>query len=132
MVKMTFTFDDQTVETLRRAASRLKNPQSVVVREAIQDYASRTDRLSEEERQHMWKVFAGMVARIPTRSQTEADAEIAAIRKARRTGGRSLRMTHLDTSVLIDAFYRPEHPGAADSVNAGKRRENLYQHTRAL
>ena len=36
---MTFTFDSQTVETLRRTASRLKRPQSVIVREAIQEYA---------------------------------------------------------------------------------------------
>jgi predicted transcriptional regulator len=46
MVKMTFTFDEKTAETLRRTASRLKKPQSVVVREAVQDYASRADRLS--------------------------------------------------------------------------------------
>ena len=34
MVKMTFTFDEQTVETLRRTASRMKKPQSVIVHEA--------------------------------------------------------------------------------------------------
>jgi predicted transcriptional regulator len=88
MVKVTFTFDDETVATLRQVASRLKKPQSVVVREAIQDYATRTSRLSEEERQHMLKVFDRMVARIPAGSQAEADAEIAKIRAARRTGGR--------------------------------------------
>jgi hypothetical protein len=91
MVKMTFTFDDQTVETLRRTASRLKKPQSVVVREAIQDYATRSHRLSEEERKHMLKVFDRVIARIPTRNQVEADTEIAEIRKARRTGGRRTR-----------------------------------------
>jgi Ribbon-helix-helix protein, copG family len=88
MVKMTFTFDDDTVETLRRTASRLKKPQSVVVREAIQDYATRSDRLSDEERMHALKVFDRMIARIPTRSRSEANAEKAAIRAARRTGGR--------------------------------------------
>ena len=91
MVKVTFTFDTQTVETLRRTASRLKKPQSVVVREAIQDYAIRTGRLSEEERRHMLKVFDRMVARIPARRQAEADAEIAEIRAARRRGGRRTR-----------------------------------------
>ena len=91
MVKMTFTFDEQTVQTLRRTASRLKKPQSVVVREAIQDYATRSDRLSEEERKHMLKLFDRMVARIPGGSQEEADAEIADIRAARRTGGRRSR-----------------------------------------
>jgi predicted transcriptional regulator len=91
MVKMTFTFDEKTVETLRRAAARLKRPQSVVVREAIQDYASRADRLSEDERQRMLKVFDRMVARIPTGNQAEADAEVAKIRAARKTGGRQTR-----------------------------------------
>src|SRR5688500_1791397 len=37
MVKMTFTFDENTCDVLRRTATRLKKPQSVVVREAIQD-----------------------------------------------------------------------------------------------
>jgi hypothetical protein len=92
MVKVTFTFDEQTVETLRRTAARLKKPQSAVVREAIQDYASRTGRLSEEERVHMLKLFDRMVARIPSRSQKEANAEIAEIRAARRTGGRRSRL----------------------------------------
>ena len=92
MVKMTFTFDEQTVETLRRAASRLKKPQSVFVREAIQDYATRSDRLTEEERKHLLKVFDRMIARIPDRSQAEADAEIAEIRAARRSGGRRTRL----------------------------------------
>jgi hypothetical protein len=92
MVKMTFTFDDETVDTLRRTAARLKKPQSVVVREAIQDYATRSDRLSEEERKHLLKVFDRMVARIPRRNQAEADAEIADIRLARKTGGRRTRL----------------------------------------
>ena len=91
MVKVTFTFDEGTVETLRRTASRLNKPQSVVVREAIQDYAVRSGRLSDEERRHMLKVFDRMVSRIPSGSQAQSDAEIAEIRKARRSGGRRSR-----------------------------------------
>ncbi|HYR84281.1 MAG TPA: ribbon-helix-helix protein, CopG family [Terriglobia bacterium] len=91
MVKMTFTFDEQTVDTLRRTASRLNKPQSAVVREAIQDYAKRGERLSDEERQRMLKVLDRMVARRPTRRRAEVDAEIAEIRAARRTGGRRTR-----------------------------------------
>lgn len=91
MVKVTFTFDEQTVETLRRTASRLNKPRSVVVREAIQDYATRSGRLSEDERRRLLKVFDRMVARIPARRQAEADAEIADIRKARRGAGRRTR-----------------------------------------
>jgi len=88
MVKVTFTLDEQTVATLRRAASRLKKPQSAVVRAAIQDYADRADRLSDEERRRLLKVVDRMVARRPGRSQAEVDAEIAEIRAARRRGGR--------------------------------------------
>lgn len=92
MVKMTFTFDEQTAETLRRAASRLKKPQSAVVREAIRDYADRAGRLSDEERRHMLKLLDRMVARKPTRSQAEVDDEIAEIRAVRKTGGRRTRV----------------------------------------
>ena len=92
MVKVTFTFDDQTVETLRRTASRLRKPQSAVVREAIQDYATRSNRLTEEERKHMLKVFDRMIARIPGQRQAAADVEIAEIRAARKTGGRRTRL----------------------------------------
>ena len=88
MVKMTFTVDEKTAETLRRTASLLNKPQSAVVREAIQDYANRAHRLSHEERIRMLEVIDRMMARSPTRAQTEVDREIAAIRKARRTGGR--------------------------------------------
>jgi predicted DNA-binding protein len=91
MVKMTFTFDEDTVETLRQTAARLKKPQSVVVREAIQDYAARSGRLSDEERRHILKVFDRVVSRIPDGSQAEAAAEIAEIRASRRTGGRQTR-----------------------------------------
>jgi len=89
---MTFTFDEQTAETLRRAASRLKKPQSVVVREAIQDYATRADRLSDDERKQMIKVLDRMIARPPKRTQAEVDAEIGEIRATRRTGGRRTRL----------------------------------------
>ena len=92
MVKVTFTFDDQTVETLRRTASRLKKPQSAVVREAIQDYATRSNRLTEDERKHIVKVFDRVIARIPGQFQAQADAEIAAIRASRKAGGRRTRL----------------------------------------
>jgi len=92
MVKVTFTFDDQTVETLRRTASRLKKPQSAVVREAIQDYAARSNRLTEEERKRLVKVFDHVIARIPRQRQAVADSEIAEIRSARKSGGRRTRL----------------------------------------
>jgi predicted DNA-binding protein len=91
MVKVTFTFDEETVETLRETATRLKKPQSAIVREAIQDYAVRSARLSEAERKQRLKVFDEMMARIPLRPQAQAETEIAEIRAARRSGGRRTR-----------------------------------------
>jgi metal-responsive CopG/Arc/MetJ family transcriptional regulator len=92
MVKVTFTFDEQTVETLRRAAARSKKPQSAVVREAIQDYAKRAEMMNDEERRHMLKVFDRVVGLIPPQSQSAADAEISEIRAVRKGGGRRTRL----------------------------------------
>jgi hypothetical protein len=92
MVKVTFTLDDGTVETLRRTASKLRKPQSMVVREAIQEYATRSARMSDEERREKLKIFDRMMSRIPRRPQSEADGEIAALRTSRRSGGRRTRV----------------------------------------
>jgi hypothetical protein len=91
MVKMTFTFDEETTQTLRRVASRVKKTQSAVVREAIQDYASRADRLSEDDRRHMLRVLDRIMARTPNRTQAAVDGEIRGIRAVRKTGGRRSR-----------------------------------------
>ena len=88
MVKVTFTLDDATVEELRRTAARLRKPQSQVVREAVAEYSARTDKLTERERTRILSVLERLKHAKPTRTQAEADAEIAAIRAARRTGGR--------------------------------------------
>lgn len=88
MVKVTFTLDDATVAELRRTAARLGKAQSHIVREAVAEYSARTDKLSERERLRMLAVIDRWKNAKPTRSQAENDAEIAAIRAARRTGGR--------------------------------------------
>jgi len=87
-VKMTFTLDSGTVDRIDRTALRLGIPKSGVVREAVAEYAARAGRLSEGERVRMLKVFDAAVARIPKGAATAADREIAAIRRARRQGGR--------------------------------------------
>jgi hypothetical protein len=91
MVKMTFSLDEATAARLRLSAQRLARPQSAVVREAIRDYASRVGRLGEEERRQLLRIFDRVVPRIPARPAREADREIAAIRAARRRGGRRTR-----------------------------------------
>src|SRR5437667_3534128 len=85
MVKVTFTLDEATVERLRQAAARARKPQSQVVREAVKDYADRVGRLSEEERMRLLKVFDTVVPAIPLRPAARVDAELQAIRSARRS-----------------------------------------------
>ena len=88
MVKVTFTLDDETVATLRRSAERVGKAQSQVVREAVREYADRIGRVGEEERRHLLRVFDEVVPAIPRRPARAADDEIAALRRARRAGGR--------------------------------------------
>lgn len=85
---MTFSLDEATVDRLRSSADRLARPQSAVVREAIREYAERIGNLGEEERRRLLSTFDDVVARIPRRPGSEVDAEIRAIRAARRRGGR--------------------------------------------
>lgn len=91
-VKVTFTLDAATIARLNQAAERLAKPKSQVVREAIRDYAERTGRLSEVERRRMLRAIDEMVARIPTRPQSEVDRELRELRAARRSGGRRTRI----------------------------------------
>ena len=88
MVKVTFTLDDQTVERLRRTASRLAKPQSYVVREAVREYEARSAKLSDEERTRMLAIVDRMVQEPPTRTAAEVDAELGEIRASRRRWGR--------------------------------------------
>jgi len=88
MVKVTFTLDETTVAQLRQASERLQQPQSAIVRDAVQEYAQRIGRLSEQERLRLLKVFDDVVAGIPRRAARYVDAELGAVRQARRRGGR--------------------------------------------
>ena len=87
-LKMTFTLDEDTATRIDRTALRLGIPKSAVVREAVAEYAARAGRLSEQERRRMLKVFDDVVEHIPLRPVKTADAELVAVRRARRQGGR--------------------------------------------
>ena len=84
MARVTFSLDDATVEQIRRTAARLQRPQSHVVRDAGADYAARTDRLSERERQHLLGVLERLRGARPTRPAAGVDDELKAIRAARQ------------------------------------------------
>jgi hypothetical protein len=88
MARATFSLDAATIAEIKRTAERLKKPQSHVIREAVADYAARTDRLSERERRHLLDVLEGLRATRPTRAAAAVDAELRALRRARHSGGR--------------------------------------------
>lgn len=88
MAKVTFTVDDATVRTLRTTAERLGKPQSLIVREAIADYAARAGRLTEAERRRMLKTVDAMMRQPPTRAQAQVTRELHDVRRARRQAGR--------------------------------------------
>lgn len=84
--KITFSLDDAVVQLLRRTAERARKPQSHIVREAIEQYAAREDRLPEAERERLLTTLREIRRRPPTRTHTEVDRELQAIRRTRRTG----------------------------------------------
>ena len=88
MVKVTFTLDDATVAEIRRTAERLGTAQSHVVREAVAEYAARTDRVSERERLRTVSILENLRKTPASRAAAAVDAELRGIRTARRTGGR--------------------------------------------
>ncbi|MEK9499599.1 ribbon-helix-helix protein, CopG family [Gaopeijia maritima] len=88
MKKMTFTLDDESVIELDRAAARLGIPKSQVVREAVRRYGEQLGRLTDEERIAKLEAFDRLVPAVPTRPREDVEAELAALRDARRQGGR--------------------------------------------
>jgi Arc/MetJ-type ribon-helix-helix transcriptional regulator len=91
MARVTFSLDDATVAQIRLTASRLRKAQSHVVRDAVADYAARTDRLSERERLQLMGVLERLRETKPTRPAAGVDEELRAVRSARRAGGRRHR-----------------------------------------
>jgi hypothetical protein len=88
MVKVTFTLDDKTVDAIRRTAARLGTARSHVVREAVAEYAARTDRVSERQRLAMLTALDRFRKSPSTGSADAVDAELRGLRAARRRGGR--------------------------------------------
>ena len=90
--KLTFSVDDETVETLKKTSARLGKPQSMIVREAVAEYAARAARLTEAERRQMLAAVDRLMKAPPTRPQARVTGELRAIRRARRQGGRRRRV----------------------------------------
>ena len=92
MVKVTFTVDAGTVRTLKATAERLNKPQSLVIREAVAEYAARSERLSETERRRLLRAVDEIASTPAAGTRAEAAREVDAIRSARRRGGRRHRL----------------------------------------
>ena len=86
MPKLTFSLDDETVAALKKAAQRLGKPQSLVVREAIAEFTTKEERLSEEDRSRLLEVLRRIRSRPATRPQAEVDRELDEVRRSRRAG----------------------------------------------
>jgi hypothetical protein len=84
MAKVTFSVDAETVRTLKATAERLRKPQSMIVREAVAEYAARAGRLTEGERRRLLRTLDEITGRPPTRPQAQVEREISAIRGSRR------------------------------------------------
>ena len=87
-VKVTFTFDRETIARLEDAADRLALPKSEVVREAILEFHDRIGKLSERERLRLLRTFDEVIPAVPSRDVREVERELRSIRQARRSGGR--------------------------------------------
>jgi predicted DNA-binding protein len=88
MVKVTFTLDDATVARLNETARRLSKPKSEVVREAIGEYYTKSDRLSEAERQRMLKVLREYALLPTVGTAADRERELREIQESRRRGWR--------------------------------------------
>ena len=75
MARVTFSLDDETVEQIRRTAARLQRPQSHVVRDAVADYAARSDR--------RWLLAVAMLLAAPVVHNAAVPTVLAAIPRLR-------------------------------------------------
>ena len=86
MPKLTFSLDDATVQKLRQVSERTRKPQSLIVREAIAQFAEREELLAPEERERLLGVLRTIRGRPATRSAPAVREELQEIRRSRRAG----------------------------------------------
>ena len=86
MAKLTFSLDEATVRTLRQLSARTSKAQSLIVREAIVEYAAREERLPDGERTRRLEILHELAAQPPSRSGAAVDRELQSLRGERRAG----------------------------------------------
>ncbi len=87
-MRATFSIDEQTEAALRRASESLGTSKSAVVRQAVIEFETRCDRLTEGERREKLAVIERLRAEPESRTSEEVARELAEIRRARRSGWR--------------------------------------------
>lgn len=90
-VKVTFSLSPRTVELLSDAATRLAQPKSKIVRNAIEEFHAGIDRLGSAERVRMLAELDEFAATPPTRPDDEVERELQEIREARHSDTRQTR-----------------------------------------
>ena len=88
MIKRTFVLDEASSAYLDRTADRLGIPKSQVVREALRVYGEHIGRLTEAESDEALAAFDAAASRVSDRPEAEIAAELEALARARRGGGR--------------------------------------------
>ena len=88
MAKLTFSLDEETVRLLRAVAERRHKAQSLVVREAIAEYAARDEKLTDGDRARRLQVLEKLASSPPTGDQAAVEGELRTVRSARRVGWR--------------------------------------------
>ena len=83
MAKLTFSVDDETVRLLRHLSEQKQKAQSLIVREAIVEYAAREHRLPNEERERRLAVIRELTAQPPTRTAAAVDRELRDLKRTR-------------------------------------------------
>ena len=86
MPKLTFSLDEATVEALRKAARRTGKAQSLIVREAIAEYATRDERLTDAQRDRLLGALRRIRSRPVSGSEADVEVELREIRRSRRAG----------------------------------------------
>lgn len=87
--KVTFTLDSATIQQIRKLAEQQRKPQSLIVREAVAEYAGRDVKLSPEERERklaMLREFMARPSRPGDKTADDVDDELREIRRSRKTG----------------------------------------------
>lgn len=74
------------MRTLRMIAERKRKPQSVVVREAIVEYAAKDEKLSDPERTRKLQLIRQLTSQPATRDQASVDRELDELRRSRKAG----------------------------------------------